>query len=812
MRTEKIVQINEKTSPSMISAAMAVVIPMLLSIGFIFMYGTAAELEFSVLKVLLLTFITSLASTVIHFLNRKKLSIGAFISAPVTFILMMIFNWFRVKEGLLAFLYYVKLYAFYWFPGIYDIPEEPDVTVLAFLAAYNLVAACVTSFVLLRRKWIPAALLYYLPLFICSVANIIMRPSQVPCLIAASGVFMLLLTHVLRHKRAATAERALLIVTVPVLSLTLLTAVIFPEKRYGRDEWARDLLTSIQESIEESTSKDSALSRMLDTILNGFTNPEAEGVNSNIFSPLYATRTNLSRVGPFDPPQDRILTVYRKRNTDYSGDISRYNGNILYLKIESLDRYEDNTLSSSSMIKNNSKIYADGYEPDPQSAQYSLTITPLESSGVDVVPYYTDFYSMEDIDPARVSPYNTTHNYVTDYAASPLPVKTGNIYSEWYLDWYVYNTALKVPKATENALTMSGKLPDWYMEVFLGHIEMSDADKVRGVTEFVRNLHPYDENTECPPEDVDFVPWFVSEAESGICVHYAITSVILLRMIGVPARYVRGYVDTRSYDNAESVIYASQAHAWFEFFVPEYGWIMGDSTPGYAQDAANFNIDAVSRVSPEIETASFSKGNYTYEPPETTAETTETEETTETSLNEDGTTPTPTPVPTVPAGQDPSDPSRQTDPNHPELYGIISYSTSDGEESGLTALEKNIIKLFAIVLIAAIAIWLLLMLAKLVFAIYWKKQFKAEKINDRAIACYHYYRFMGRVFGFALPAKADDIAEKAAFSEGGITQKELAMLNKVCAEHMKACSGSFSRIKMSIYRLMEIKIRNQSQV
>ena len=110
---------------------------------------------------------------------------------------------------------------------------------------------------------------------------------------------------------------------------------------------------------------------------------------------------------------------------------------------------------------------------------------------------------------------------------------------------------------------MSGKLPEWYMEVYMGHIEMSDADKVRGVTEFVSNLHPYDQNTELPPDDADFVPWFVSDAESGICVHYAVTTVILLRMIGVPARYVRGYVDTRSYDNAESVIFASQAHAWF---------------------------------------------------------------------------------------------------------------------------------------------------------------------------------------------------------------------------------------------------------
>ena len=806
MKNEKVMSAAGRSAPTIRSAVMAVVITMLLSNGFIFMCGTAFQLEFKILPALVFTFIASAAPAVIHYLNRRYLSIGAFIGAPLTFIVMMIFDWFEVRQGLLAFLYYVKLYAFYWFPGFYAEPDDGNTMVLTLLIAYNLVAACVTVFVLIRRKWIPAALLYYLPLFICAVANIVMRPSQIACLIAASGVFLLLLTHAFRHKRPVTAERAIMLLTVPILGTTLLTAAVFPESKYGRDEWARDFLTSLQERIDEASGKDDPVSRILDTVINGFTNPGG-GVSNDVFSPLFATKTNLSLVGPFDPPKDRILTVYRRHNADYIGDPSRYTGNILYLKVESLDRYEDNTLSSTNIITRRSKIYADGYEPDPVSAQYMLTITPLESSGVDVVPFYTDFYTMEDTVGNNVNPYNTTHTNATDYAASPLPVRTGNIYSEWYLNQYVYNTALKVPKSTENALTMSGKLPDWYMEVYLGHIEMSDADKVRGVTDFVRNLHPYDVNTEIPPEDVDFVPWFVSEAESGICVHYAITSVILLRMIGVPARYVRGYVDTRSYDYTESVIFASQAHAWFEFFVPEYGWIMGDSTPGYAQDASNFNIDAVSKVSPEIETSAFSKGNYTYEPPETTAAVTESSETPETSANEDGTTPTPTPM--VPADQDPADPSHTNSQMHPELHETNYVYSTDEQPGGLTEFEKTMIKVLAVILIAAIAVWLLFMLVKIAFAIYWKNRFNTEKINDRAVAYYHYYRFMGRVFGFTLPQKPTDIAEKAVFSGRDISAKELNMLLAACKEHMKACSTSFSRVKSYLFRFFEINIREK---
>ncbi len=805
MRTEKVINISENSSPSMTSMAIAVFITMLLSNGFIFMYGSAIQVEFKLLPALLLTFIGSVAPAVIHFRNNKRLSTGALIGAPVTFVLMLIFNIFKAREGLVTFLCYLKLYAFYWLPGKYYEPDNTKETLLAlliFFAAYNLVAACVTTYVLLKRKWIPAALLCYLPLFICSVANIIMRPSQFPSLVSAAGVFLVLLSHAFRNKKTATAEKALMILMVPIVGLTLLTAAVFPEKKYTQDNLARDFLSSIQERIDESSGKDDPLSRLLDIVINGFGNPGASDSNNDIFSPIYATRTNLSKVGPFDPPQTRVLTVYKKNNPGYDGSTPRYNGHTMYLKVESLDRYEDNVLSSTSI---RSKIYNDDYVIAPENAQYSLTITPLESSGVDVVPFYTDFYTMDGISGAdlRVNPYNTTHNATYEYAASSLPVKTGNIYTEWYLKEYVYKTALRVPKATENALTMSGKLPDWYMDVFRGHIEMSDAEKVRRVTEFVSNLHPYDENTGVPPEGVDFVPWFVSDAESGICVHYAVTTVILLRMIGVPARYVRGYVDTRSYDNAESVIFASQAHAWFEFFVPEYGWIMGDSTPGYAADAANFNIDAVSRVSPEIETAAFSRGNYTYEPPETTEASGETSESTAPSDQGTPSDSTPTPVP---------EDQQQSDPSRPTGQGGVIFSSDNYQQNeqkkGLTEFEKGLIKILVTVLIALFSVWLLIMLAKLIFNVYWRNKFNTEKINEKTTAYYHYYCFMGRLFSFTVPARSTFIAEKAAFSENGITGKEMNMLLADCKEHMKACSSGFSRIKMFFFRLLEIKIRD----
>ena len=808
MRTEKVMSVNETVTPSIISAIMAAFISMLLSTGFTFVYATAFDLEFRFLPAFIVLFLSTLGFTVIHYQNKTKLSIGALIGAPLFLAVMLIFNWFKVRDGLLGFLYNVKYYAFYWFPGSYIEPEDEGAAVFAFVTAYNMINTCSTTFVLLRRRFIPAALLNYIPLFICAVANVVMRPSQIACLVTAAGIFLLLLTHAFRFKKQATAEKALLFLAVPVLGLTLMTAVVFPEKNYGRDKFAKDILTSLQERVEEVSGRHSKVSEILDNILNGFRNPNSDG-STDFFSPLYSIRTDLTHVGPFNPPQDKIMTVTRRSNPDYNGYASAYNGNILYLKVESLDKYEDNKITSSWV---NTRIYDKEFEPSYEEAQYKLTITPLTESGVDVTPFYTDFYSINDIENPSVNPYSYTHNGISTYAASPLPVKTGNIYSDWYLDQYVYGTALKVPKATENALTMSGKLPDWYIEVFFGRMEMSDAEKVRRVTEFVRELHPYDINTPTPPEGVDFVPWFVCEAESGICVHYAITTVILLRMIGVPARYVRGYVDTRSYNNTESTIYASQAHAWFEFFVPEYGWIMGDSTPGYANDAAAFNIDAVARISPDINNAAFSKDHYTAERKRQEELASQTSETTaepdETTAETEGTTdPSDPKTPTPPAGQD-----RQ--PTPPPV--VIDYAPDNGNSLTdtnknsleLIELEKKIVKWAAGILLVLIAAALLILGFKLVFTVNWLEKFKAEKINDKAIAYYRYYRLMGRIFHFDIPAKATDIAEKAAFSDGDLTPDELKMLLTSCKEHMKQCTGGFPKIKMFVFRLFEIDQRD----
>ena len=61
----------------------------------------------------------------------------------------------------------------------------------------------------------------------------------------------------------------------------------------------------------------------------------------------------------------------------------------------------------------------------------------------------------------------------------------------------------------------------------------------------------------------------------GVCQDYAHLLLALARAVGLPARYVCGYVfDAKRGD----VIGSHASHAWCEFWLPGYGWLGVDPT------------------------------------------------------------------------------------------------------------------------------------------------------------------------------------------------------------------------------------------
>ena len=95
----------------------------------------------------------------------------------------------------------------------------------------------------------------------------------------------------------------------------------------------------------------------------------------------------------------------------------------------------------------------------------------------------------------------------------------------------------------------------------------------------MQNAARYDKNTAAMPKGTkDFAQWFLEESETGYCIHYATAGAVLLKALGIPARYVTGYaVNTRV--GTPTDVLGTHAHAWVEYWLPGYGWTMLECTP-----------------------------------------------------------------------------------------------------------------------------------------------------------------------------------------------------------------------------------------
>jgi transglutaminase-like putative cysteine protease len=64
----------------------------------------------------------------------------------------------------------------------------------------------------------------------------------------------------------------------------------------------------------------------------------------------------------------------------------------------------------------------------------------------------------------------------------------------------------------------------------------------------------------------------------GVCQDFAHLEIAALRSLGVPARYVSGYLMTLPPEGQERLVGADASHAWLSVWVPDEGWVDLDPT------------------------------------------------------------------------------------------------------------------------------------------------------------------------------------------------------------------------------------------
>lgn len=143
---------------------------------------------------------------------------------------------------------------------------------------------------------------------------------------------------------------------------------------------------------------------------------------------------------------------------------------------------------------------------------------------------------------------------------------------------YVYESFLEYP---------AEQLPE--LTAFLeesGFRQGDLYDSVYDVLTYLQKTAVYNLKVESAPRGKDFVEYFLFESHEGYCAHFASAAVLMLRYLGVPARYATGYSVSASEFSGMAggeymaVVRDRQAHAWAEVYLDGVGWIPVEVTPG----------------------------------------------------------------------------------------------------------------------------------------------------------------------------------------------------------------------------------------
>ena len=84
-----------------------------------------------------------------------------------------------------------------------------------------------------------------------------------------------------------------------------------------------------------------------------------------------------------------------------------------------------------------------------------------------------------------------------------------------------------------------------------------------------------------PNEEQDYVDQFLFETKVGYCDNYSTSMVVLLRSLGIPARWVKGFVTGDAIDSETYEITNNEAHSWVEVYLVGIGWVPFEPTIGF---------------------------------------------------------------------------------------------------------------------------------------------------------------------------------------------------------------------------------------
>lgn len=543
-------------------------------------------------------------------------------------------------------------------------------------------------------------------------------PSLVCLFIAIASLIAL---YISKNTRKFRPSQGGVIAAISFGTMLVVMAILLafnPIEKYERFDWQENLLQSIENGFNIDDGRKTSTEKNLNEIKGSLEEKE-----------------NLSDISPLAQTHTPVMTV-----------TSAVGGNI-YLKGTAYADYKDNTWNIIS--DNNAARYPQDFVPFTatigNNALTDTRVHMLNESKIAYVPYFLESLPDNLNSVADVCVKNNTDKNEFNYSHYPFYAEGTYRYNssseaENYKA-FAYDTYLEIPRTTQIELR---RIAD--QEGFLDS-ELTVSEKIEMVKNYISSSKTYSLKTPKMPSGKDFATWFLNESDTGYCVHFATAGTLMLRALGIPARYVTGYYAT-AYANQTVTVTTDNAHAWVEYYSDTAGWIPLECTPSSFQPARYVGSQRASGGSTD--------------------------------------TTQPTTAPTAPTN------------------GTVSHNTntkpkndskSSFEFNGFTIAMMSL----GIIVLALIAIF-----SRRIIIIKKRKQrFETGRNNKRAICIYKELKNLTKISHLLITDEVKSVYEKARFSNHTISNDELKIIENAYYNSVEEIYNNLPCIKKPYYKFIK---------
>jgi transglutaminase-like putative cysteine protease/drug/metabolite transporter superfamily protein YnfA len=308
---------------------------------------------------------------------------------------------------------------------------------------------------------------------------------------------------------------------------------------------------------------------------------------------------NIESLGLGSPKSNAVVMTVNAPKYPFLG--ARY-----YWRARVYDEYQSGIWSTNLLEKSSFAPDANYFKQEPAQNRFDAVfqITPYLAIGElflpsqpvwvsrpgtvqygSVSPDYIDmagFLAVPYIRPGEVYQARSSLASVTQYRLR----LAGTEYPQWVLDRYLQLPENITPRTRELARQIAQGYDNPY-------------DITEAITQYLRDNIEYQITIDPPPTGQEVIDWFLFDYKKGFCNYYATAEVVLLRSLGIPARWAVGYAEGErvlteeemqtprrgedfpeetSMDIATFNVRQKDAHAWPEVYFPGSGWVEFEPT------------------------------------------------------------------------------------------------------------------------------------------------------------------------------------------------------------------------------------------